>query len=53
MRWSSCTEGCGAPTLDPDGFAAFDRPGYAKVVWDSQVTLQADGYSMSGTLALA
>ena len=24
-----------APTLDADGFAAFDRPGYAKVVWDS------------------
>ena len=40
-------------TLDPDGFAAFDRPGYAKVVWDSQLTPQADGYSMSGTLALA
>ena len=25
-----------AATLDPDGFAAFDRPGYAKVVWDSR-----------------
>jgi len=40
-------------TLDLGGFAAVDRPGYAKVVWDSQVTPQADGYSMSGTLALA
>ena len=53
MRWSSCTEGCGVPALDPDGFAAFDRAGYAKVVRDSQLAPQADGYSMSGTLALA
>ena len=25
-------------TLDADGFAAFDRPGYAKVVWDFRLT---------------
>ena len=43
----------GSRRLPGTGFAAFDRPGYAKVVWDSQVTPQADGYSMSGTLALA
>jgi hypothetical protein len=57
MRWSSCTEawfwtGSGW-MLDADGFAAFDRPSYAKVVWDFRLTPPANGYSMSGTLALA
>ena len=45
--------GRAASAEGPDGFAAFDRPGYAKVVWDFRLTPQADGYSMSGTLALA
>jgi hypothetical protein len=35
------------------GFAAFDRPGYAKVVWDFRLTTEGGRYSMSGTLALA
>jgi hypothetical protein len=36
-------------TLDPDGVAAFDRPGYAKVVWDFRVTPQADGTTRLST----
>jgi hypothetical protein len=36
-------------TLDADGFAAFDRPGYAKVVWDFRLTPQADGTTRLST----
>jgi hypothetical protein len=36
-------------TLDADGFAAFDRPGYAKVVWDFRVTPQDNGTTRLST----
>jgi len=36
-------------TRAPDGFAPFDRPGYAKVVWDFRLTPQADGTTRLST----
>jgi hypothetical protein len=34
-------------TLDADGFAAFDRPGYAKVVWDFRLTPEGNTTRLS------
>ena len=34
-------------TLDADGFAAFDRPGYAKVVWDFRLIPEGDTTRLS------